>query len=160
MDEKFNWMRVVIGGIVGGIAMNIVGFVAAIPSLSPEYEQLRDSKYLTDVPHHPFLEIQVVGFLVLGIVLAFLYAVARHRMGAGPRTAVVVAVIAAFMTTVPSALFQGSWNPVVELTPLWKKWLIAGFAETLIGTFIAAAIYREDQDQQEEEEEQTLSGLT
>jgi len=90
IDERFNWARVVVGGVFAGIAMNVIGFIAAIPQLNPSYEFLLDIKFLQPVPRHPALEIKVAGVILLGILLGWLYAVARHRLGPGPRTALTV----------------------------------------------------------------------
>lgn len=150
VDEKFNWARIVSGGIFAGIAMNIIAYIVAIPSSSPSYEYLRDRNFYVQVPHHPYVEIKIVGGLLLGILLGFLYAVARHRLGRGPKTAVLVGVIMGFVAAVPSALFQAAWNPMPELSPLWVRWLISGWVEVIVGTFIAAAIYVEESDEEED----------
>jgi len=155
IDERFNWARVVVGGVFAGIAMNVIGFIAAIPQLNPSYEFLLDIKFLQPVPRHPALEIKVAGVILLGILLGWLYAVARHRLGPGPKTALTVGFIAGFVAAVPSALFIAAWNPVPELNPLWIRWLISGYLEVMIGTFIAAAIYMEED---EEEAEASVGG--
>ena len=89
--------------------------------------------------------------IILGILLGWLYAVARHRLGRGARTALIVGVVVGFIATVPSALYQATWNPVPMLSPLWIRWLITGWIEVIIGTFIAAAAYSEDDDEEGED---------
>ena len=152
IDEKFNWARVVIGGLFAGIAMNVIAYIVAIPNWNPDYEYLRDRQFLVQVPIHPYFEIKMAGVLILGILLGWLYAVARHRLGRGAKTALTVGAIVGFIAAVPSALFQAAWNPVPELSPLWVRWLVGGWIEVMVGTFIAAAIYSEDEDEVEEEE--------
>ncbi|MEW6363001.1 MAG: hypothetical protein AB1714_00005 [Acidobacteriota bacterium] len=151
VDEKFNWGRVFLGGIVGGVAMAVLSFILNQPILSPTYESLLEEGIYTKVPHHPFVELNIVGLILFGIVLAWLYAIARHRLGRGPKTALLVGVVAGFIAVVPSSLHQAAWNPAPYLVRLWIYWLVGGWVKTIVGAFIAAAIYSEEEDEEGEE---------
>lgn len=147
MDEKFNWARVVIGGVVAGVAMNVINGIVNLPILSEQYEELRDQGIYESVPRHPAIEFNLVGLIALGIVMTFVYAVARHRMGPGPRTAIVVGLALSFVAVGPSSLNQAAWDPAPYLGYIWRWWLLGGFVQTIVGSFLGAVIYTEDDEE-------------
>lgn len=79
--------------------------------------------------------------LLMGLALVFFYALARSRMGPGPRTAVTVAV----------ALFAGSTlialigYRMLGLFPdrMLVTWGIIGIGEMILGGLLGGWIYRE-----------------
>lgn len=149
MDEKFNWGRVIVGGALAGVAMNIISGIINMPILNETYEDLVAQGVYEKVPRSPFIVLHVLGLFVLGVVLAWLYAVARHRLGPGARSALVVGAVVGFVASVPSGLSQASWDPAPYFGPLWWWWLLGGFIKVIVGTFIAAAIYTEDEEEGE-----------
>lgn len=149
MDEKFNWGRVLFGGVMAGIAMNIISGLVNMPILNVTYEDLLAQGVYEKVPRYPFIVFHMIGLFLLGIVLAWLYAVARHRLGRGPKSALVVGIVVGFVAAVPSSLNQASWDPAPYLGILWSWWLIGAYVKVIVGTFIAAAIYTEEEEEEE-----------
>jgi hypothetical protein len=85
---KTNMARVVLGGILAGLILNILGFLVDGILLAPQWNAgmsaLGRSGEITMN--------QIVGFNILGfcygIAVVWLYAAIRPRYGAGPKTAV------------------------------------------------------------------------
>jgi hypothetical protein len=83
----------------------------------------------------------VIMSLILGLALVFFYAMARSRLGPGPRTAVTVAV----------ALFLGSTllsivgYRMLGLFPdrMLAAWAVVGLVEMVLAALLGGYIYRE-----------------
>ena len=136
---KINWNRVILGGLVAGVIINIFEFVlhgfvlakdmdAAVRALGRE------------VGGGALLMFLAWGFLV-GIFAVWLYAAIRPRYGAGPKTALCA-----------GAAVWGLGYLLAAVTPialhLFPRRLMAiglavGLVEVLVGTVAGAWLYRE-----------------
>lgn len=83
----------------------------------------------------------IVVSLLMGLALVFFYALARARMGPGPRTAVTVAV-ALFAGSTLIALFGYG---MMGLFPngMLVTWGVIGLVEMILGSLLGGWIYRE-----------------
>jgi hypothetical protein len=83
----------------------------------------------------------VVMCFLLGILMVWLYAAVRPRLGQGPKTAVIVAVLAWFMTLV----WSGGAQVTIGIMPLQLTLfgLVWGLVEFLIASLVGARLYRE-----------------
>ena len=88
---KINLVRVVLGGLLAGLVVNIGEFILNTYVIADD-----QSKILTRLNLPPIGQPQVVQFVVLtflmGIVLVWIYAGIRPRFGAGAKTAIIAAV--------------------------------------------------------------------
>jgi len=139
---KIKWIRVLIGGMVAGVVINVLQFAAwalfVRRSLSATLEALG----------HPLKE--TVGTTVLWVVVCFLagflfvwlYAAIRPRCGAGPRTAALAGVAAGVLLIIPNI----GWGSMLTLIPA-KVWAIDA-ADTLVisvvATLLGAWVYKEE----------------
>src|SRR6266849_4619180 len=137
---KINWNRVILGGLVAGVIINIFefalhGFVlakdmdAAVRALGRE------------VGGSALLMFLAWGFLV-GIFAVWLYAAIRPRYGAGPKTALcagaavwVLGYLLAAVTPFALKLFPAN---VIAIG------LVVGLIEVITGTLVGAKLYREE----------------
>ena len=89
--SKINWGRVLLGGLVA-TAVNIPLALAfnSRHVLGPLHD--KEIKALGAVPPQNLLFLWPMYFLLGGIALIWLYAVARPRFGAGVKTAVITAL--------------------------------------------------------------------
>ncbi len=137
--SRINAGRVLAGGLLTGLLINIGETVLNGYLLMGTYAE-RMTAY--GVPESPYAVpiFSVYGFL-LGIVAIWWYALARERLGPGPRTAALVGLgvwvlyagsFASFHFAVP--LFP-THVPVVNLA--W------GFVEQPLATIAGAWVYRE-----------------
>lgn len=88
-----NYGRVILGGLVAGLILNIGEFVLNAVIL---HKAMVDWASLHNFPAEPAPSFMVVAIgltFVLGIVMVWLYALIRPRMGPGPKTAIVAALV-------------------------------------------------------------------
>jgi hypothetical protein len=139
---KINLGRVIGGGLLAGLAINIIEFLVNGLWLAKEWEaamRALGKPYETTVS-------QVVVFnlwgFVIGILAVWIYAAIRPRFGPGPKTAFNAAV-AVWLAGYVLALLPPA---VLEIFPI-RLMLIGvavGLIEMLIGTNLGAWIYREE----------------
>jgi len=89
---KINVGRVVLGGLLAGLVLNIGEFllndVVMGAQMKAEFERMR----LTE-PGPSFIIVAVLMTFLLGILMVWLYALIRSRLNPGPLTAVIAGVI-------------------------------------------------------------------
>ncbi len=89
---KINVGRVVLGGLLAGLVLNIGEFllndVVMGVQMKAEFERMR----LTE-PGPSFIIVAVLMTFLLGILMVWLYALIRSRLNPGPLTAVIAGVI-------------------------------------------------------------------
>ncbi|HTR48347.1 MAG TPA: hypothetical protein VMM16_13265 [Verrucomicrobiae bacterium] len=136
---KINWGRVLLGGLVAGVVINVVEYVLNTKVLASENAALMTK--LGVQMHANAIPIFVVLGFVLGIATVWAYAVARPRYGAGAKTAVIVAL--------------GIWviGYVIPDVDLWaggilpKRLLcigaVVGLVEIIVASVVGAALYKE-----------------
>ncbi|SRR5258706_2145172 len=139
---KINSGRVILGGLVAGIVINVVEAIMHGAVLAG-----RDAQMMTSLNRsaagsaNQIIALNVWGF-ALGILTVWLYAAIRPRMGAGPKTAVCAGL---FMWAAASLL--GSAVPAilgiysVDLTVIN---LVYELVMLPIAALAGAAVYKED----------------
>ncbi len=136
-----NYGRIVLGGIVGGVAYNAVSILVNVLVLGGRYHILQTQGVFRKEPRLPFLPIYVLLLLVLSIGLVWLYAAARPRLGPGPRTALTVGLVVGSIAALPHALSQYCWSYAGGVTSLWQG--IETIAGSAAATLVGAFLYRE-----------------
>ena len=137
---KFNFGRVLLGGFVAGLILNIGEFVLNGIILKPHIEA--DMKRMNLIPPGGgFAVLAVTLTFVLGILAIWLYAIIRTRLAPGPKTALVTALILWFGVYAYSGTFNMLLiNIPVSLILMILAW---GIVEYIIGILVGAALYRE-----------------
>lgn len=132
--------RVLLGGIVAGIILNVGEVVLNDMLLGPQMKAFFTSHNLTE-PGGSFIVAAVGGTLILGIVIVLGYAAIRPRFGAGPKTAVIAALFAWFGIYVYSGIINGLMFGIPMSTILMViGW---GLVEYVLATLAGAALYKE-----------------
>jgi hypothetical protein len=137
---KINLGRVILGGLLAGLIINISEYLLNEPILG---EQWRAAMVTLN---RPAISGQAIGVFVLmsfvlGISAVWLYAAIRPRFGPGPKTAICAGLLVWFF----AYLFPSIGNCVLQLFP-GKLLAIAamwGFFELPIATLAGAWLYRE-----------------
>ncbi len=136
---KINWSRVILGGLLAGVVVNVVEFTLHAVILDPDWKAAlgRSPEESTGA-----MMIYVgLGFLI-GILAVCYYAAIRPRFGAGPKTAAcagigvwLLAYLVPTIGMVPSGLFPNRllWLPVA-----------VALVELPVATVIGAWLYKED----------------
>ena len=132
--------RVIAGGLVAGLIVNIGETILNVPLAGAEMEQALQARNLPPVGGGAIGYFVVMCFL-LGILIVWTYAAVRPRLGPGPKTAVIVAALAWFMTLVWSGGTQVAMGIMpLNLTLLGLAW---GLGEMVIASLAGAKLYRE-----------------
>jgi hypothetical protein len=135
-----NFARVLIGGLVAGLILNIGEWLLNGMVLAKEMKDFFQKCGLPE-PGTNFLVIAVTITFVLGIVLVLGYAAMRPRFGAGPKTAIITALFAWFGIY----LYQNLIGFGLGIVPP-KALVIAlawGLVEYILAALVGGALYKE-----------------
>jgi hypothetical protein len=138
--NKINFGRVILGGLVAGLILNIGEFVLNTVVLA-EHMKAFNAQHAFKDPGTNFIIVAVVLTFVLGIVMVLGYASIRPRFGPGVKTAIIASLFAWFglyfyMGIFFWLLFGISTSDFV-LSTVW------GLVEYAIATVAGAALYKE-----------------
>lgn len=139
-----NTSKVIVGGLAAGLAMNVIGFVgngymlgkrmeaemaAAAPSLAGRGMQA------------PQIAAAVVTQFIVGILLVWLYAAMRPRLGPGMSTA----AKAGLVIWLCGLLFYQDWvhAGLMTFTTYCMASLVA-LLSLMVGAWIGGSLYREE----------------
>ena len=137
---KINFGRVLLGGLVAGLLMNIGEFLLNGVVLHNQMEADFKRMNLTPPGNH-FVALAVGSTFVFGIVAVLLYALIRPRLGPGPKTAIVTALILWFGI----GAYSGMLNMILLSVPTNIMIMVIAWClvEYIIAILAGAALYRE-----------------
>jgi len=137
---SINAGRLVIGGLVAGVVINVSEFVLNTVVMGSQMEQMMSRLNLPPFGGAATAAFAVLGF-ALGFVALWLYAAIRPRYGAGPKTALCAGSAAWFLT-----YFYGSVGMVaMGMFPagMMAIGLAWGLVELMAATVAGAYFYKE-----------------
>jgi len=138
---KINWSRVILGGLLAGLIINVIDFLVNTFLLKERWaaamEALRRPGTMSSPQIIAFL---VVGFL-LGIMMLWLYAAIRPRYGAGVKTA----LCAGTAVWVLACLLPTLTPMILHIFPrrLMAIGVVVGLVELVLGAVAGAWLYKE-----------------
>jgi hypothetical protein len=140
---KMNVARILAGGAIAGLIMNVGEAALHAGVLGNDAEQLY--KTLNVPPPSPAANLPVLigATFLTGFVAIWLYAAIRPRFGPGPRTAMIAGLTVWILSHVWSGVYLG--NGYAGIIPDRLAWLpvIWGFFEATLATLAGAALYKE-----------------
>ena len=89
---RINTGRVILGGLVAGLVINIGEIILNIPIIGAESDAAMQALGVDPVGGSDIAVFVVMGFL-LGLLAVWLYAAMRPRFGPGPKTAVIAGLV-------------------------------------------------------------------
>jgi hypothetical protein len=139
-----NIKKVVIGGIVAGIVVNVIDFVsntyilgARMKAESDAFKPGMSDQMMTGSAIASY----VIMDLVLGIALVWTYAAIRPRFGPGPRTAFFAAILFWLLALIFTAGFR---QMGIMSAGLWWTFAFIGLINFLLASWAGAKVYSED----------------
>jgi hypothetical protein len=138
--DRINIGRVVAGGLLAGLVLNVFEYVLNGVILSDEWETAIANLGLAPTSGSA-MAMFIVLFFLLGIIAVWLYAAMRPRFGPGPRTAVFAGLLVWVLVYVYPTMYNGLW-PIFPHS-LMMTATVVGFFEVPIGTMAGAWLYRE-----------------
>jgi len=137
---KINFGRVIMGGIVAGIIIDVVEYVLNAIVLADRWSAVMAAHNLPPFTTSAIIAFNIIG-LVTGIAAVWTYAAIRPRFGEGPGTA----FVAALLIWVVAYLLSDAGNVVIGLYPVSIAVTLigVGLVEIVIATLAGAFIYKE-----------------
>jgi hypothetical protein len=140
MVGGINTGRVILGGLLAGLVFNTGETILNAVVLAEPMQALAEAHNLTE-PGPAAIGVFVVLGFILGIVMVWLYAAVRPRLGPGPKTAAMVGVAVWFFAYVIStagmvAMGMASAN-VAALILVW------GLVELVLAALAGGWAYKE-----------------
>ena len=138
--NRINFGRVLLGGLVAGLVINIGEFLLNGVVVHSQMEADFKRMNLTP-PGNGFVAVAVGLTFVFGIVAVLLYAMIRSRLGPGPKTAIVTALILWFCI----CAYSGTINMILLAIPANIMLVVIPWClvEYIVGTLVGAALYKE-----------------
>jgi len=137
---SINLGRVLLGGFVAGIVVNIFEFLLNGMLLADQWPGVMASIYRPPISMHDVVIFNILGF-VFGIAAVWTYAAIRPRFGAGVKTAVYAGAL-----TWVTAYFLATTTPVIMgVIPLRMACVLVavGLVEIVVATIVGAWLYKE-----------------
>jgi hypothetical protein len=136
---NINMGRVILGGLVAGLVLNIGEFLLNGIVLADQMKTFMTQHNFTEPKY--FIPIAVGLTFVLGIVLVLGYACIRPRLGPGIKTAIMAGLFAWFGIY----FYSGIINAVLAGIPMGTMMmvLIWGLVEFSLGAIVGAWLYKE-----------------
>jgi len=139
--NRINWGRVIVGGLVAGVLLNVGEWLLHEVVLASRMEAAVAEMGM-EPPSGSDIGIFVAMTFVLGILLVWLYAAIRPRYGAGPRAAIVAGLFGWILLYAFWLCYNLAWEifpqDMVMISTIW------GFFELPIATIVGAWLYREE----------------
>ncbi|HEY2797030.1 MAG TPA: hypothetical protein VGK26_04010 [Thermoanaerobaculia bacterium] len=136
---KINHARVILGGIVAGIVINILAPLMHDVLLKKEHEAAMAALNRTMPTGGSTMAVWILYGFVWGIAAIWLYAAIRPRFGPGAKTAVFAASTAWLFTSFLSGIMM--WN--LGLMPLSPYEMVLELIASILAVLAGAAVYKE-----------------
>ncbi|HSS21884.1 MAG TPA: hypothetical protein VLL54_17555 [Pyrinomonadaceae bacterium] len=139
--NKINVGRVILGGLVCGLILNIGEFILNTKVLAAQMRAMAIQHNFPPEPPMNGIMVAVALTFVMGIVLVLGYACIRPRLGPGAKTAIVAGLFAWFAVYLYvgliNSVFVGMPSGIVILMLIW------GLVQYLLAAVAGAALYKE-----------------
>ena len=136
---NINMGRVILGGLVAGLVINIGEFLLNGMVLADQMKTFMTQHNFTEPKN--FIAIAVALTFVLGIVIVLGYACIRPRLGPGVKTAIIAGLFAWFGIYFYSGLINGVLFGIPMNTMIMV--IVWGLVEFCLGAIAGAWLYKE-----------------
>ncbi len=103
---RINTGRVILGGLVAGLVINIGETILNVPIIGAESDAALQALGLEPIGGGAIAVFVAMGFL-LGLLTVWLYAAMRPRFGPGPKTAVIAGLVVWVLGVVLASIGYG-----------------------------------------------------
>jgi hypothetical protein len=142
--SKISAGKLVAGGILAGVVMNICDYVANNFILAADWEHIARIRNvdMADMASTTALVTAIVGDFVLGFLVVWTYAAIRPRLGRGATTA----LIAGFMVWLSEVLLMVSYAATLFTWDVVFRSGLLLLVTALAGALAGGWVYAEDDD--------------
>jgi hypothetical protein len=137
---NINLGRVILGGFVAGIVINVFEYVLNGVIFADQWPAVMAAINRPALTMHDLVIFNVLGFIE-GIVAVWTYAAIRPRFGVGVRTA----VYAGFLTWITAYVLATATPVIMGVFPLRMACVMVavGLVEIVVATIAGAWLYKE-----------------
>jgi len=139
--RSVNWGRVILGGIVAGIVVNVSETLLNAVVLRRQNEEMMRALGKTMPVSGAAMAVWMLWGVLFGIAAVWLYAAIRPRYGAGPATAVKAGIAAWFLAHLLGLIAQVNMGfltaGMVFLPLVWT------LVESILATLAGGWVYKE-----------------
>lgn len=141
--RRINWGRVVLGGLLAGLVLNIFDFLVHGVWLMDDWNAALQALGVAEMSGG-MIGLYVVWDFVLGIFVVWLYAAIRPRYGPGPRTAALAGLAVWFLMGLLHAIGEAPMG----LFPmrLWVISVVIYLPMLLLAGLAGGWLYREGEE--------------
>jgi hypothetical protein len=141
---KINWSRVLLGGLLAGVIINVFEFVANGVFLAADWEAMMKALGRSTVPSPTAGVIFLLWGFLCGIGAIWLYAAVRPRFGPGLKTAVLTGFAFWLITTVLRSIDDaGMGYPFLYPPRLLAILMVVCLVQFVTASVAGAWIYKE-----------------
>ena len=137
---KINLSRVLLGGLLAGVVLNIGEFIVNDFVLASEIKA-DFARLSLPQPGPDFIAKAVISTFLLGIVIVYLYAVIRSHYGAGVKTAICAGLFAWFFAYLYTGVIYSGLG-MMSMRAFWIG-LVWGAVEYSVAAIAGAWPYKE-----------------
>lgn len=138
--SNINWGRVIGGGLLAGLVMNIGQTLLNAVVLAEASAELAKRMNL-EPPGGAQIGLFVLLTFLLGITLVWFYAAIRPRYGPGPKTAICAALAVCFLARLlPTIIYAVGGMLTVNIALIAGAWSVA---ELILAALAGAWVYKE-----------------
>jgi len=138
---KINIGRVVLGGIVAGVVMDLLGYLVDGLMLSQQWSDDMILMGKSEFSTTQLIEFNLLG-IVSGLIAIWIYAGIRPRFGAGVKTAIYAGIAVWILgVLVPNASFMYVAGLFSKHLTLYTT--LGGLVEVVVGTNAGAVLYKD-----------------
>jgi hypothetical protein len=140
---SLNKGRIWVGGLAGGVVWAVWSFVVNDFIVgNARYEAAQNAGVFLKTGRYSFFAGQwIVILLVLGVVLAHLYAWTRQTLGPGARSALRIGFWVGFVAGFPLNFAQATWLAAGRALPF--GWMLEMWIGAILATLVAGFLYKE-----------------
>jgi hypothetical protein len=135
-----NSKRILLGGLAAAVPMFGLDVLFHALVLKDRYAFFAEVGRIV-TPDRETWVILALTEVVVGLMLASAYAVARKGLGPGPRTALVVGAILGVLYGVPAHVGSVLMLNLGKGIPFY--WAVLGTAQCVVGTLVAGRLYKD-----------------
>ena len=138
--NNINFGRVILGGLVAGLVLNIGEFllneVIFVKQMEEMFQRINVPR-----PGGAFIATAIGMTFLLGVVIVWLYAMIRPRFGPGPKTAIIAALVIWFCVYFYCGILNATLFGIP--TTFMVMGMVWGFVEYIVAAIAGAWLYRE-----------------
>ena len=137
---KINYGKVVTGGLVAGLVMNVLDFLLNNFLMKSQFDAVNAARNIDPAVTAAAIPAYIVIDFLFGLLAIFTYAAIRPRFAPGPNTAIIAGAILGVAGSLVAGFFSaGGFFP-------WSVWTMASaisLVNCCVATVAGAALYRE-----------------